>query len=303
MKTLLIGNFGSGNIGDELILSQALENYPEAVVMTVSSEFPQKFCGKELDTIPFPPTGLRSGLQYLFSSEYRKILRSTQNDKEIKQVVFAGGGLFAIKFRACFLWFLVFLWVRKMYTPETYTFEHQGVDENLGYFSRLITKFVLSRATVVTVRDESSVRAVKSICGKNVENKGDRVNGEWRMKNEEFKKEKIVLINARAKFDMKKLDSHLRGNDRMVFMAFDKSDLKCVPKDFSGEIIYPQTKKEVFELFQRAECVVGERFHFLLLGMYFCGSQNTFILRKPYAEKVKNFCAENNIQSSLSSSQ
>jgi len=300
MKTLLIGNFGSGNIGDELILSQALENYPEAVVMTVSSEFPQKFCGKELDTIPFPPTGLRSGLRYLFSSKYRKILRcfAPQNDKEIERVVFAGGGLFAIKFRACFLWFLVFLWVRKLNCRIE--FLHQGVDENLGFFSRILTRFVFSRVDEITVRDEASVRAVQNICGKKVENRKDKLqssNFNLQLKNK--KKERIVLINARARFDVKILESKFEGYKK-VFVVFDPSDQKF---SFGLDIIYPQTRKEVLELFEKAEYAIGERLHFLILGELLCGEDKTFVLRKPYAEKVQSFCSEKGIKEYLSSAE
>ncbi len=287
MKTLLVGNFGSGNIGDELILSQALESYPEGVVMTVSKEFSQKFCGKELETIPFPPTGLRSGLNYLFFSAYRKELGSVTG--KIDKVVFPGGGLFSIKFRACLLWFLVFLWVRKLNCRIE--FLHQGVDENLGFFSRILTKFVLSRVDQITVRDKKSAIAVQNICGKDVENRKDRVNEELRMKNEELK-EKRVLINARSKFSLERLDERF-ADYKKIFVAFDEQD-----KKFGSDldIIYPQTRKEVLELFEKAEYAIGERLHFLILGEMFCCPDKTFVLKKPYAEKVQSFCSKNGIE-------
>ena len=289
MKVLLIGNFGSGNIGDELILASSLRDYPDALVMTADAGFSQKFCGKNFQTIPFPPTGVRSAWRYIFSSRYRKALASAN---DISKVVFPGGGLFAIKFRACFLWWMVFLWAKKLGCPVELL--HQGVDEHLGFFSRLNTKFVLSNADKVTVRDDGSVRAVKALCGKNVENEEDKVNGEWRMKNEELRKGKIVLINARAKCSLGNLEGRFSGFQK-IFVAFDRSDLKCVPENFKGEVVYPETEKQVFELFEKAEYAVGERLHFLLLGAHFCGADKTFALREPYAEKVKNFCEEKGI--------
>ncbi len=293
MKTLLIGNFGSGNIGDELILASALREYPDAVVMTADADFSQKFCGKKFQTMPFPPTGVRSALRWVFSKKYREMLNRVQHDKEIKRIVFPGGGLFAIKFQACFLWRMVFRWAQKLGCPIELL--HQGVDEHLGFFSQLNTKFVLSRAAQITVRDDSSARAVKAICGKDVENQQDNLQSSISNlqleKGQGTRDKGQILLNARARFDLKILDSRLRENDKMVFVAFDRLDLKCVPQDFSGEVVYPQTEKQVFDLFQKAECSVGERFHFLLLGAHFCGENHTFTLREPYAEKVKNFCS------------
>lgn len=288
MKVLLIGNFGSGNIGDELILASSLRDYPNAVVMTADPEFSRHFCGRTLETVPFPPTGVRSAWKYLFSSRYRKAFAL----QGIQQVVFPGGGLFAIKPKACWIWFQIFRWVKRVYTGSIHLL-HQGVDEHLGWWSRLITKFVLSRASTVTVRDESSRRAVQALCGKNVENDHDKLQTiKLQTTN---KKEKMVLINARAKFDAKML-KRFEGQE-MIFVAFDRSDLKYVPQDFEGEVVYPKTEKEVFDLFTKAQYVVGERFHVLLLGSHFCGTDKTFVLREPYAEKVKSFCEKEKIQS------
>lgn len=291
MKTLLIGNFGSGNIGDELILSQALEKHPEVVVMTVNGEFSQEFCGRKLETIPFPPTGLRSGLHYLFSAGYRRELNSIVG--KVDKVVFPGGGLFAIKFRACLLWFLVFVWARKLKCPIEFT--HQGVDESLGIFSRILTRFVLSRSDKITVRDEVSVRSVRNLCGKNVENRGDLVQ---EIKTEvSSPKEKLILVNARSKFALDNLNKRF-GDYKKIFVAFDKTDQKFAS---NLEVIYPQTRREVLDLFRKAEYVVGERLHFLILGEIFCGSDKTFVLQEPYAEKVQSFCSDKGIRNYLSS--
>jgi len=301
MKVLLIGNFGSGNIGDELILASSLRDYPNAVVMTADPAFSKKFCGRRMETVPFPPTGVRSALRFLFSGKYRKEFSSL---KGVGKVVFPGGGLFAIKFKACWIWKHVFQWAKRFQCPIELL--HQGVDEHLGFFSRLNTKFVLSHADKVTVRDVGSVRAVKSICGKNVENEQDKLQSlifNLQLKEEtesglKFKspdsrndgRERIVLINARTKFSLEKLEGKFQ-DFRKIFVAFDRSDLKSVPESFKGEVVYPQTEREVFELFEKAKYAVGERFHFLLLGTHFCGTDHTFTLREPYAEKVKSFCS------------
>ena len=63
MKTLLVGNFGADNVGDELILLAALEVYPESLVMTSNPEFSQTFTERTFETISMTPTGFRSMLQ------------------------------------------------------------------------------------------------------------------------------------------------------------------------------------------------------------------------------------------------
>lgn len=73
-KTLLIGNFGSGNIGDELILNFSLEKYEkdDVVVMTNEKVFSQEFTEKQFETIPFFPTGVRSFFSFIFDKKAKK---------------------------------------------------------------------------------------------------------------------------------------------------------------------------------------------------------------------------------------
>ena len=96
MKTLLVGNFGARNVGDEMILASALERYPDAVVATADAEFSTRFQEKKFQTVlPFP-TGLRSWIRFLSHPEATmRELKGT-----IDTIVFPGGGLLAIKDKA-----------------------------------------------------------------------------------------------------------------------------------------------------------------------------------------------------------
>ncbi len=304
-KTLLIGNFGAGNIGDELILSSALENYPNSIVMTNDGESSSQFVEKKIETVPFFPTGIRSAIRFLFSSSYRKKLFNLRN--QIDQVIFPGGGLFAIRFRACFLWWLVFLWTQKTLKDARISFEHQGIDQKLGWGSRILTRYVLSRVGNISVRDEASQIAVKQLIGKNVQNQGDRVSrflsSHFPQRN--FQKENLILINSLSEWSFSHIQKkliekqifHSNNEIEYIFIAFQKSDTQHVPEDFPGKVAFPQTQTQLFNLFQKASFVIGERFHSILLGEFFCGAERTFTLRKPYSEKVWSFMKHKNIES------
>ena len=294
MKTLLIGNFGARNVGDELILAAALEDYPDAIVMTADSEFSQNFCEKKFDTVPPFPTGLRSFLQFLFFKKYRSQLFSLRG--QIEKVVFSGGGLFAIKFRAYLIWGITFLWIQKLFPKTKIIFEHQGVDKPKGWLNKKIVQYVFSRIDKISVRDQESANILGELGIQNVEISEDLVATFLRKKFPErnFQKQKIILLNARAPFDTALIEDRF-SQYKKIFVAFEPSDARHVPKNFDGKIIFPHTAKETFELFQMAEIAIGQRLHFLILAEFFYGTNHTFALGKPYSETVENFAQKKGI--------
>ena len=282
MKTLLIGNFGAKNLGDELILNFAIEKIgaKNCVVMTADCDFSQKFCGRNFETIPVFPTGFCSFFQFFLNKNHRKkILLAKSADR----VVFPGGGLFAIKFRAFFLWFLIFLWV-KFLVKKPIFFENQGVDFPRNFIEKWILKFVFSRTESISVRDFESSEALKK-CGIDAKIVADRVFEN--LKFEKTEKQKISLWNSRADVDF--------FGQEGVFLAMEPGDLDFA-RNFCGKSVFPQTKSELFSLFSVAERAIGERLHFLILGVKFCGSEKTFCLRKPYSQKVASFCEKNEVK-------
>jgi polysaccharide pyruvyl transferase WcaK-like protein len=294
MKTLLIGNFGAKNIGDELILASALEDYPESFVMTNNETYSQKFTETEFATVPFVPTGMRSFFRFLYSSKYRT--RIFQLNKKCSQVIFPGGGLFAIRFRACFLWFLVFLWIRFLFPKNKIVLQHQGIDCHLGFLSRRLTRWALKQANSITVRDESSRKAVKKYIGKDVANIGDRVQKYLKKKtfSPVIQKEKWILINAKKNWNYWDIENKFPVRKK-IFVGFDSNDMNYAPNELKKNAIFPQTKTELIDIFQKSEFVIGMRFHSLLLGTFFCSDDKTFLLGKPYSEKVENLAREHHL--------
>lgn len=301
-KILFIGNFGAKNLGDELILGFALENVKSnAIVMTHNSDFSQHFCENSFETVPFFPTGFRSFYRFFSDKDYRKELLSLREC--VNEVVFPGGGLFAIKFRAILLWFIVFLWVKYLFKGKKVSFQHQGIDGNLGFVSRFLIKQVFSRVDGVSVRDEVSAKALEqmNIKGLKVQIKEDLVFEQLQKNKLEkgIEKEKIILLNALSNFSVDKWEEieYKFPKFEKVFVCFDPKDKRFLPEDFSGRVLCIKSKTELFEVFARAQMAIGERLHFLILGQYFCGSDQTYSLKEPYSQKVKSFCRKQDIKS------
>ena len=285
MKTLLIGNFGAHNIGDELILSQALEDYPDALVMTNDPLSSQAFCEKNFQTVAFFPTGFRSFLRIFTDKNYRKSLRALKNN--IDQIVFPGGGLFAIKTRAYFLWFMVVLWCRLLCPTAKMIWEHQGLDTQVDVSKKILLKWVFKDAKKISTRDRPGADFLKALLQKNIISESDRVRS-WSVP--AAKTANKILINAlkSCNTEYETLKKTYPEHD-FVFLAFDPHDLDAVPDDFSGEIIFPRTISEVKQAFSEFDAAFGERLHFLICAKTFADKQTIQTLRMPYAEKVKNF--------------
>ncbi|NCP67595.1 hypothetical protein GW756_04980 [bacterium] len=288
MKTLLVGNFGAQNIGDELILLSALQAYPKAVVMTADAELSQTFCETTFKTVLFPPTAFRSFARYFTSKKYRKAVAALKNFDEI---VFVGGGLFAIKLRACVLWFLVFRWLKHFNPTAEFRFENQGIDKQMSSLSRWFTKSALSKADFISVRDVPSLQALSALEINEITLTGDRVELAQLAWKKTSANTESILVNALAPLEtklLKRLEKKAQGKD-LVFVAFQHSDLNFVPENWSGRFEFPQTKTELFNLFDKADLMVGERLHSLILATKILDPASVKLLRAPYSEKVTSF--------------
>jgi len=291
MKTLLVGNFGAQNIGDELILLAALEDYPDATVMTADEIWTNGFCEKEFSTLPFPPTAFRSLTRYIFSKSYRQELKALTS---FDQIVFAGGGLFAIRLRACLLWYLVFRWLKRVNPTAEFRFEYQGIDVNLSWLGRWFAKQTFKKADSISVRDEISGRALRACGMANFIKATDRVlAASWHWREADAVKP-LLLVNALKPITQPQLTKlhQAAASLELVFVAFQHSDLDFVPPNWPGRIIFPPNYTELFQLFDQAEIALGERLHFLITATKIIGPQATKLLRPPYSEKVYSFQAE-----------
>ncbi len=305
-KTLLIGNFGARNVGDEIILWTTLKKYPNSVVMTADEDFSRRFLQipeRENIFVPPFPTGLRSLKKFFVNRQYREKITNLSHKTKIEQVVFAGGGLLAIKWRAYLLWGMMRNWVNQRFPRAKVVFLHQGVDQTRNIFKKFIIKFFFKKANKISVRDQISLDFLQTL-GIKAELDDDAVEkffkeeGAWSF--DTPREPKHILVNAcrpvPAKFWSKIKTKSQQLNQKIVFICFEPRDACNVPKNFAGEVVFPENISEVWEIFQKTSLAIGQRLHFLILANQFVGSTKTYLLDKPYAQKTKNFAKKYGLQ-------
>lgn len=310
-KVLLMGNFGSRNVGDEIILWTALQKYPNAIVMTADKKFSQRFLNSEQNITfisPFP-TGVRSFLKFLFNRKSREFLKSPLIRGFKGAIIFPGGGLLAIRLKAYIIWGITVWWLRKYFPKVEIIFKHQGIDVISCPLKKSIIKYILKHSNKISVRDKISRDFLQSLHIKSIED-SDRVEKYLNSTGSKLSevqdhnsRKNLILINAcrqnSAKFKDLCTPKNLPQGTAAAFICFDPSDAKYVPQGFKGQIIFPENVAETFKLFQRAKECIGQRLHFLILANHFCGAKNTFTLEKPYSQKVENFAKKYKISVKL----
>lgn len=148
MKALLVGNYGIGNLGDELIRAYFEGAYPE-VEWRVLSATPK---GADL---PRLPVGIRS----FFAFRWIKTIKAIRT---CDAMVFGGGSLFTDieSVRACIIWWAHAVVARIMGLPVILAFQGMG-----PYRTRLgawLARFVARHAVMISVRDEESMKRVRA---------------------------------------------------------------------------------------------------------------------------------------------
>lgn len=274
VKTLLVGNFGARNVGDELILASALERRPNAIVMTADGGFCQRFQKKKFESVlPFP-SGLRSWIRLI--SHSAGTLRELRG--KVDMIIFPGGGLLAIKDRAWWIWGSTVIGLRKFFPQSQIVMEAQGIDHPKNDWQKFWLNQVITNVNSISVRDEASAEVVRSFGG-SAEVVGDAAENFLRSKTLLLKGQRDkVLVNARAKYDgvWPKAD---------LFVAMEPGDVKWCPADFVGKVVFPDTVVEAIELFGSAKKAVGQRLHFLIMAKVL-GCEDVASLGEPYADKV-----------------
>ncbi len=284
MKTLLVGNFGARNVGDEMILASALEKYPESVVATVDSAFSQRFTEQSFETVEPFPTGVSSCTHFLFN---KKEMWKTLPPK-INKIVLPGGGLFAIKNKAWWIWGVTIIGLRKMFPNVEIILESQGIDRPKNFFQRFILKQVLKRVNSVTVRDQQSADILLQY-GTEAVVVGDAVENWVKGKDAINRAPTKTLLNARAKWK-----GEWPAAD--IYLAMTPEDARWVESDFKGEIIFPENVTQTLDIFSSAKTAIGQRLHFLILAHLLGAEVKT--LGTPYAQKVEEWCDKEQIENS-----
>jgi polysaccharide pyruvyl transferase WcaK-like protein len=136
MKCVLVGNYGVGNLGDELLKEYFLQTFRDVEWVVLNRDVPRL------------PAGIRS----LFTPWWKTIGAIRKADA----LVFGGGSLFTDieSSFACFLWWM-HAWVASLFhTPIILAF--QGVGPFRTKTGERFARFVARRAVAISVRDPAS---------------------------------------------------------------------------------------------------------------------------------------------------
>lgn len=148
MHFLLLGNYGVGNLGDELLRGYFLQRFPE-VQWTVVSASPQ---AGEVPRLPF-------GVRSLFMTPWWRTLRALWM---CDGVVFGGGSLFTDveSVYACLLWRWHALWAQLLGKPVLLAF--QGIGPFRTRVGERCARAVCRSAVFISVRDRVSEERCRS---------------------------------------------------------------------------------------------------------------------------------------------
>lgn len=165
-NVILIGNYGAGNLGDDLLCRQAIlgikSQYPDSnVVVFAANPLAIKFC----DDLIFGrstifPSGLRSFFKAIFSGDLFANMRMIAR---ADLLVFGGGGLLnREEVLSLWIWgvnILSFDWLRKR--KSLLVMLGQSVNLPKRGLVRALCRNLLNRFDIITVREQNSYKELK----------------------------------------------------------------------------------------------------------------------------------------------
>jgi len=310
---VLIGNFGAGNVGDELILAGFLKKLrkelPRAKVCVFanSPKLVRRFHG--VDSLPLLPCGLRSFLKRGWWRSLRKI-------READAVIFPGGGLFTDEesFHAILIWGIHLLISRYFWKPVYLL--GQSVGMITGNYARKFTRFCLRKTEWIGVRDQASASELKRLGVSAKKVKLGRDTSFWLVnrvpKTREIKKSGRVkiLVSVRSfpKIEEKFFAEFAKALDkiserihaRIFFAEFGKNDDAAVWKKICRRtknskawktVELPESAEGVVREVEKFDLVIGMRLHSLIIARL----AGIPAIGFAYSRKVKEF-AENSLE-------
>ena len=150
IKALLVGNYGAGNIGDDLLMRSSIQQLNK-----LNIEFKIVSTGDVHESISMPPAGVRSFIKFKWIVFFRELFRTDV-------VVFGGGGLLNPEEpMSLLIWGQVIVWAC-LFKKKIYMAGQS--------FSRVnwLLRILLKRVEFVSVRDKFSYDLVKGIINEKV---------------------------------------------------------------------------------------------------------------------------------------
>ena len=280
-KAAILGYYGFGNLGDELLLSACLEMFSRCGMsresLIVLSNNPEE-------------TSRNFGVDAVNRWKFREVVRAFRNSETL---FLGGGGLFqdTTSMKSC-VWYWGMVSLARLCGCRVWALG-QSVGPLGSVMSTVLTGNSLRSCKVLHVRDEKSYTLAESLGCKNLVKGSDLV---MTLKPEVSYSHKYgyVLVNLRP---CKNLDSfvkiiapHLKGY-RVVGAALSDEDVDALGVLGLSEIVRVKSFDGAGELMSGAVCAVGMRLHFGVLARIF----RTPLALMPYDAKVGEFAAQSGV--------
>ena len=306
-KTILIGNFGAGNLGDEAILAGFLRKFPHNNYLVLSARPRETSDLHQVESMKHFPSGPRSFFLSLFSLDLWKIIREFKN---CKKVIFPGGGLFCDPSKGIFVWSMQFLMA--LILKKEIFLRGQSFGPISSNKMKKLTAFLLSKAKEIEVRDPISKEFLENLF-KNYSSPTPQPLSpvqvklgldsafflEKEKKSVSQKHKKIVICLKEGLFksgmDKKFAQNIEKLSLEIIFLEMqrnngdekgDQLEHKKVIHYLSPEIKYklfsPKSPQEVIKILSRSDGVVSSRLH----GIILASVVNKPFLAISYAPKV-----------------
>ncbi len=262
-KFLIIGYYGSQNIGDDLILESTIglvrQRHETADIRVL--------------TYAIKETEQRYGVVGVSRNDFKSILRAIR----WSEVIIGGGGsmLQNVTSNRSLLYYLFLLFMALIQGKKTILLGN-GVGPIKGGFYQLLTFEILKRMTHIVLRDEESYTLLKSKGLENIANGADLAFN-LDVKQEPVEREKLLLLNLRPwPMSMAPTDwviefiGHWEAKGYTVGllpMQLNKDDVLL--KQFETETVkmyMTHSGQELTQLLKRAELVISMRLHALIFS-------------------------------------
>ncbi|MCD6579146.1 polysaccharide pyruvyl transferase family protein [bacterium] len=283
--TILLGYFGNGNIGDELILDGTLKEkrYKNPVIISSNPWFHRD------------KYNIRSIYKYNFMSIIWIFFKT-------KELVIPGGGIFQdISSSRSLYYYLFFIILAKMFGIKVIV-RNVGVGPFVNFYNRSLTRSVLKMAAYLSVRDRVSldilnIKKAKLNCDTIYEVE------KYYEKGSHIGSDKLTIgLNLRKWQNIKRIIKELgfalseyKTNEKINFLLipFLPNDEKYLEKLYQhiGENAFMvcANPENIFTVINQCDICIGMRLHFTAIA----GLLNKPVLNITYDSKCKNAIKEN----------
>lgn len=301
MKIIICGNYGAGNLGDEMILEGMLESLesviPNAEITIFSGNPKQTFEKTKLNSVEKFPTGIKSFLKSIFRKNNAK-----QVVKECDYFILGGGGLFgSLTFRANLIWGIQAWQVYRHKKPVIMYGQSIG---QLKGLRKIIVKKLFNKADFIALRDTESKKRLESLgIMQKIHMIPDLAFNITKVpKNSGLKEHKELIVALRGNGGLNKnskniirefLQDLISKNWKIRVINFQKNIDEKLHKEITKDLQNTETldiknTKQLLEAYSTADLVLGMRLHSIISAI----KTETPFIAISYADKVKNLLSD-----------